>query len=173
MTGHTPEDEPSRGAPLYDDDPPHPDGFGGSDEGSHYMSQTRIARAPGHGISSAEDQRVRERLVADPSEARELLTVFLDRYPEMRRWIREPVIHELKTWTAYYEAISEGRKTFEIRKDDRDFRVGDVLRLRDFDPTKDAYTGAQLDVVVTYITDAKNLGCLESGYVCMSIRRVP
>jgi hypothetical protein len=133
------------------------------------MSQTRI-RVGGWGLSRAEDQQLRERIVADPSEARKLLTAFLDRYPEMRRWIREPVIHELKTWSEFFDAVSEGHKTFEIRKDDRGFYVGDILRLRDYDPTEEAYTGAQLDVIVTYVTEAKTLGCLKPGYVCMSIR---
>lgn len=42
--------------------------------------------------------------------------------------------HILKCWPSAYEAIADGRKTFEWRKDDRDFSVGDTLVLRKWDP---------------------------------------
>ena len=59
--------------------------------------------------------------------------------------------HELKTWPEYFEAILDGRKRFEFRLDDRDFKVGDVLLLREYDPNKWDYTGNTVRVKVTYI----------------------
>src|SRR5690348_13292378 len=41
--------------------------------------------------------------------------------------------HVLKVWPDFYAAIASGRKTFEIRKDDRDFAEGDRLLLREWD----------------------------------------
>ncbi|EKE9396609.1 DUF3850 domain-containing protein, partial [Listeria monocytogenes] len=41
-------------------------------------------------------------------------------------------VHELKILPEYYEDIVAGRKTFEIRKNDRDFQVGDYLILKEF-----------------------------------------
>lgn len=41
--------------------------------------------------------------------------------------------HELKTWLPYFDAIVDGTKLFEVRKNDRDFQVGDCLRLIPFD----------------------------------------
>ena len=38
-------------------------------------------------------------------------------------------IHELKLDTEYFDDVKSGLKTFEIRKNDRDFKVGDVLAL--------------------------------------------
>ena len=42
--------------------------------------------------------------------------------------------HDLKTWPEYFEPILTGRKTFEIRHDDRDFKTGHVLHLREWLP---------------------------------------
>lgn len=39
-------------------------------------------------------------------------------------------IHELKTWPDFFRDVADGRKKFEIRKDDRDYKVGDLLRLK-------------------------------------------
>jgi hypothetical protein len=49
------------------------------------------------------------------------------------------MIHELKTDPIPFEQVREGLKTFEIRRDDRNFRGGDQLILR-----KTEYTGAQM-----------------------------
>lgn len=45
--------------------------------------------------------------------------------------------HELKTWKPFFEAVINKDKTFEMRKDDRGFEVGDNLRLIEVDPDKD------------------------------------
>lgn len=48
--------------------------------------------------------------------------------------------HDLKTWPVYWDAIADGRKTFEVRRnDDRGFNAGDEVLLRNYDPEKGAY----------------------------------
>lgn len=42
-------------------------------------------------------------------------------------------IHELKVKPVYFEAVKEGIKTFELRRDDRNFKVGDILLLREWE----------------------------------------
>lgn len=37
--------------------------------------------------------------------------------------------HHLKTESPYYEDVRDGKKTFELRKNDRDFKKGDTLIL--------------------------------------------
>lgn len=59
--------------------------------------------------------------------------------------------HELKTWPVFYKSIIDGTKTFEVRKNDRDFQLGDVLLLREYDPDAEQYTGAKTERVITYI----------------------
>ena len=82
---------------------------------------------------------------------------------------REILVHELKTWPSYFEALLEGVKPFEIRRDDRDFRVGDILFLREWDPGTGAYTGRALHRQITYATER---GChwLRAGFVVLGLR---
>jgi hypothetical protein len=47
--------------------------------------------------------------------------------------------HTLKIWPANLFPILEGKKTCEIRVNDRDYHVGDTLCLRAFDPDKQEF----------------------------------
>ncbi len=68
---------------------------------------------------------------------------------------REAITHALKCWTVFYAEIAEGRKRHDLRRStDRDFRMGDRLRLFEFDPVRERYTGREQTVIVTYITSA-------------------
>jgi hypothetical protein len=76
---------------------------------------------------------------------------------------RAPLTHELKCWPEFFDAIADGRKRHDLRRStDRDFRVGDILQLREFDPSSDFYTGRSQAVRVTYVTSA-DLPCALSG----------
>jgi hypothetical protein len=60
-------------------------------------------------------------------------------------------LHKLKTWPEYFEAVRCGVKGFEVRKNDRDFQVGDFLSLREYDPRSGRYTGRTLERRISYI----------------------
>jgi hypothetical protein len=79
---------------------------------------------------------------------------------------RDPIEHELKVWPEFFDALESGRKTFELREFDRDFREGDTLRLREYDPKnddtqppggicigriRDGYSGREVRRLVTYV----------------------
>lgn len=66
---------------------------------------------------------------------------------------REALVHELKCWPEYYSHIEDGSKPFEIRRDDRGFKVGHVLWLKEYDPQSQTYSGRSCRKRVTYITD--------------------
>ena len=62
------------------------------------------------------------------------------------------MIHELKIQSEYFVAVNNKTKTFEIRKNDRDFKVGDKILLREIDSCG-KYTGRMSWWEITYITD--------------------
>jgi hypothetical protein len=80
--------------------------------------------------------------------------------------------HELKTWPEFFEPVFTGRKAFELRKNDRDFREGDELWLREWQPMQ-GYTGRECWRLVTYLKRAEDFhweaGVLASGYVLMGV----
>lgn len=101
--------------------------------------------------------------------------------------------HELKTWPESYNAIVKGLRKFEVRKNDRDFKVGDKLLLREFIPCKECngtgrvqdytdwiscgcimphgkYSGNNRLVSVDYILQGKEFGIMD-GYCIMSITK--
>jgi len=59
--------------------------------------------------------------------------------------------HSLKIWPPYYEAVGSGRKTFELRKNDRGFQAGDTVTLREWDPDREKYTGNELTYQIGYV----------------------
>ena len=86
---------------------------------------------------------------------------------------REPARHVLKTWPAPFHALCAGVKTFEFRKDDRGFEVGDMLVLDEWVPLSDhpdgGYeTGHATIRWVTYILRGPAFG-LPEGYCVMSV----
>ena len=50
-------------------------------------------------------------------------------------------IHELKIWPEHFPHVQSGYKPIELRKNDRQYMVGDVLKLMEWDPETGAYTG--------------------------------
>jgi hypothetical protein len=64
-------------------------------------------------------------------------------------------IHHLKSWPQFFGPIRDGSRTHELRRNDRDFAVGDLLVLHEFDPQEQRYTGAECEVEVSSITSLK------------------
>lgn len=51
--------------------------------------------------------------------------------------------HELKILPMYFQAVWDGKKTFEVRKNDRGYKLNDILILKEWDGTK--YTGSAVE----------------------------
>lgn len=82
---------------------------------------------------------------------------------------RAPVEHELKTWESYFYALADCSKNFEIRRDDRGFRVGDTLWLRETEYGSGAYTGREARRTVTYILRREEDLGLVDGFAILSL----
>lgn len=74
--------------------------------------------------------------------------------------------HYIKILPQYYKAVKRGDKTFEVRKNDRNYQTHDVLHLQEW--LNGEYTGRVIVAEVTYLLNDANF-CKE-GYVIMSIR---
>jgi hypothetical protein len=78
--------------------------------------------------------------------------------------------HYLKTWPNYFDAVVDGTKTFEVRINDRDYKVGDVLHLQEYNLGRDApYTGRSIEVIVTYLLEHESWA-LQPRMVVMAIK---
>jgi hypothetical protein len=89
--------------------------------------------------------------------------------------------HELKIWPEFFKFVEGGTKTFEVRKNDRNFLAGDLVVLKEwkkdpgldakFDPLKGVnfsvepvgYTGRELAFRIGYVLD------IGDGFVVFSL----
>jgi len=75
--------------------------------------------------------------------------------------------HELKILPEYFND-SLRMKKFELRKDDRDYKVGDTLILKEYD--NGSFTGAEVGYTITYILrDVPQYG-LKEGYAILGLQ---
>lgn len=77
--------------------------------------------------------------------------------------------HELKCWPPFFASIYDGSKPFEIRWDDRNYRVGDTLHIREFNPETECYTGADVRRRITYVFNSGNRFGLQPGWAVLGL----
>lgn len=88
---------------------------------------------------------------------------------------RTTTIHKLKTVQPYFDDIWLNGKTFEVRKNDRDFKINDIVMLLEYDPNDKTnpktcgYTGKCITGKITYILDDPKY-CKE-GYIIFAFQR--
>lgn len=86
-------------------------------------------------------------------------------------------VHVLKVWPAWFLELRDRSRTFELRRDDRDFAIGDELELREFVPSTwdvdgerwlGRFTGRSERRTITSLTRGPVAG-LEAGFVILSL----
>ena len=82
------------------------------------------------------------------------------------RFVSSFMIHELKIAPEYFEKVVSKEKLFEIRYNDRNFQVGDTLKLQEYQGG--TYTGRIIYVKVTYIL--QGFEGLQPNYVVLSVQ---
>lgn len=75
--------------------------------------------------------------------------------------------HHLKQAQEVFGPSLDGIKSFEIRKNDRDYQVGDVLILNEWNGTN--YTGRSVAVKVTYILADDSYG-MKDWHIIMAVK---
>jgi Domain of unknown function (DUF3850) len=85
--------------------------------------------------------------------------------------------HDLKLWPQFWDATVAGGRSFDIRNNDRGFKVDDVVRLREWDPGIEppgewpGYTGRECYRRITYVLHAEDCpaGAITAGYVALAM----
>ena len=73
--------------------------------------------------------------------------------------------HELKIMPEYFNAVVSGVKKFELRRCDRDYKVKDILVLKEWRNGK--FTGRKTRVIIAYILKHAELYGLKDGYAIL------
>lgn len=79
---------------------------------------------------------------------------------------RAPITHDLKIYPEFFSAVCTGVKRAELRKNERDYRVGDTLHLMETPRGSCHRTGEFINVKITHIAD---VGEWMPGYVLLSV----
>ena len=77
-------------------------------------------------------------------------------------------IHQIRLASMYFDDVVSGKKSFELRKNDRGYKEGDFLEMMEFKDGKN--TGRTVRVLVTYLLD--DYTGLEDGYCIMGTKLV-
>ena len=77
-------------------------------------------------------------------------------------------IHQIKILDKYYRAITSGTKTFEIRINDRNYQVGDLLKFNVINDNRITIHQPKELYMITYILE--DVPGLKLGYVIFGIK---
>ena len=75
-------------------------------------------------------------------------------------------LHQIRLAKSYFDDVANGIKTFELRKNDRGYKKGDILEMMEFADGKN--TGRMVKVLVTYILE--DYTGIEDGYCIMATK---
>lgn len=77
--------------------------------------------------------------------------------------------HDIKILPEYFDKVIDGSKTFEIRENDRDYQVGDILFIHEYMMSHEHgnyETGGWILAEITYITNYNQ----KDNYIVMGIK---
>ena len=77
-------------------------------------------------------------------------------------------IHRIKCFDRYFKMTEAGEKLFEIRKNDRNYQVGDIIELNE--TFQGSYTGRMaMFRIISIITDSDFPEGIKEGYTVLGI----
>lgn len=81
-----------------------------------------------------------------------------------------PQIHYVKTNSEFYQLCVKGVKTFELRKNDRDYKAGDIFVSQEYNPETQKFTGRNTRSKIDYVLEG--FAGLEPGYCIIQLGEV-
>ena len=124
-----------------------------------YINKTEAEKTPEQLYNEEQDRIDKETKKKLEERAREeRLDKALNSKPERK-------VHELKLAKMYYADVASGKKRFELRKNDRGFKVGDGLKLKEYTDGKE--TGRYIDADIVYMLE--DYEGLTDGYCILGI----
>lgn len=78
------------------------------------------------------------------------------------------MVHRLKAVQPYFNEVLNGEKTFEVRRFDRDFKVGDSVVLMDYDDMEDMLLGSEITFTISYILS--DFRGIQDGYCIIGFK---
>ncbi|MFH0227098.1 DUF3850 domain-containing protein [Vibrio furnissii] len=78
------------------------------------------------------------------------------------------IIQELKISSVHFVEVLAGRKTHEVRFNDRNYQVGDCLNLREIDENG-CYTGQEMNAQICHVLHGGQYGLAE-GWCVLSLK---
>lgn len=79
--------------------------------------------------------------------------------------------HEVECINPFFSDVKSGKKNFEVRLNDRNYQVGDVIKLMEFDVNSCSYSGRIVYRQVMYILTGFN-DVLAPNYIVMALSKV-
>ncbi len=85
---------------------------------------------------------------------------------DKRKKSSEPNRHYLKTINPYFLQVWNREKTFEFRKNDRNFKINDIVYLQEYFPLIKYFSGSEIKVkIISILQDFEGI---EKGYCVFS-----
>ena len=78
-------------------------------------------------------------------------------------------VHNVKIHPIEFENLCVGLKRSEYRKNDRDYRINDLMILNEWQPTEEYYTGRSATVLITHVQTGF---VIPDGYAVLSIQMI-
>lgn len=180
IIGMNPPEEPKR--PGDDYETPHPESItslcyscknystcnvktGTCQKCDQYINKAEAEKTEEQRYSEEQDKidrQTRERMRQQEDEKK------MDNLPSDREENGQKT-HSIRLAAMHFEDVASGKKTFELRKNDRGYKEGDILELMEF--TDGRNTGRSIKALVTYMLEEYT--GLEDGYCIMGIKVIP
>lgn len=77
------------------------------------------------------------------------------------------MVHQLKILPKWFTDVATNKKNFEIRYNDRNFKVGDILVLKEYE--NGTYTGSKVKRKVNYILHGDDTLGLSKDYCILGL----